>query len=275
VVEAVSRDDERLVVSGPIPRFPWEAAGVSRYSTPGRPIQPITDYRSPITDSGRNDPLVAEEAGEEGREREKESFGPAEERRRESSLEDEADRHRRRLDANGVEAGGAELLEDRPAGVEAEMRAVEDPLVGVVPPAEEQCGADGDVRDIRYRDEDSSVRLERLPAETKECLRILQVLEDVGEENHARSWESRDLFEICDPAGVEARPKVGDAIGVPFDSDPVIEVLREVPGELSSRGTGVEQDAVTRRGSQHRTDQQTVTASGEVLEGVVSGHGLV
>ena len=77
------------------------------------------------------------------------------------------------------------------------MRAVEDAAGRVTETAEEKADPDRDVRDVRQREQENSVRLEEAPQSVQQDFGTRQMLQDVAGHDHVERLfpRSPDLFE--------------------------------------------------------------------------------
>src|ERR1700738_3215343 len=120
--------------------------------------------------STREDDVVGEEASQR-----LESAEP---------VQGEAERVRSGVRTLDAEAAGLDERTRRLERVQADMRGVEDPLVGVVEAAEQQWHPDGRIRDVRERDHEAPSGSEVALEQSQDALRITKVLENVCRQDH-------------------------------------------------------------------------------------------
>ena len=165
------------------------------------------------------------------------------------------------------------LLEEGATGgprEEAQMRAVEDAAGRVMETAEEKAEPHGDVRDVRQREQENSVRLQEGPQGAQQDFGTRQMLQDVAGHDHVEGLLPRpgDSFEEVAGHGlVEERSALLRRLGVELDAGQVPARRTDAPREEPGAKAEVENGEVL-SAREDFLEEQHVRRARDLLPGI-------
>lgn len=216
------------------------------------------------------DELVAEKrrpkarGGERGGSREPRERGTA--KRGKGELE----RHRGHVDRRDAET--ALLEESAPGGPreEAQVCAVEDAAGSIRETAEQKAEPNGEIRDVREREQENAARFQEGFQGVEEDLRTRQVLEDVAGHDHVEGLPPRPGDSVEEIAGhglVEERSAFLRGLGVELDASEVTTYRTDASGEEPGAEAEIENGEIL-PARQNLLEEKDVRRPRDLLPGI-------